>query len=486
MGALVAVLSKEDKNATQAAVAMLRALGLKKTEAFGIASPRMVRISKTAEALEDLNMESPIIIGNAFSKIHTTDRPQPLKLKDATMVFEGRIYEESRNDSDAQIFARKIRQDRDASIEDFIGKVEGDFAFVVAETERLVAGRDTLGICPIYYGENADWAAMSSVRRSLWNIGIQKAVSLPPGHVSTVTKSGFTFKTVKTLAHSEPKPATMQDSVKELHALLRHSISERVSGLKEVALAFSGGLDSSVIAGLAKDLGANLHLIHVSLADQPETQHAKKAAEELKLPIHIQLHDENDLEEILPKVLWLIEESDSVKTSIGIPMYWTAEKAAEMSLKVMLAGQGADEMFGGYKRHAEAYVKNGNARAYEGIFRDITEMSETNCERDVKICSYHGLDLRLPFASYEIARFAIDLPLELKMEKSCNTLRKLVLRQLARDIGLAEFIAEKPKKAIQYTTGVNRVLEKLAKRNGLPMNEYLDSIFKDIKKDGMT
>jgi asparagine synthase (glutamine-hydrolysing) len=486
MGALVAILSKKGEDATQLAITMLETLGFKKTEAFGIASPRVVRINRTVESLRNPNLESPIVIGNAFSRIRTADRPQPLKLKDATVVFEGGIYKESTEDSDAEIFARKTQQDRDASIENFIRRVEGDFAFVVAEAERLIAGRDPLGVCPIYYGENTDWAAMSSVRRALFSIGIQDAFSFPPGQVSTITKSGFTFKPIKTLAYSEPKPATMRSSVRKLHVLLRRSILERVSGLKEVALAFSGGLDSSVVANLAKDAGAKVHLIHVSLANQPETEHAIKVANELKLPIHTQLHSEKGLEEILPKVLWLIEESDPVKASIGIPMYWTAEKAAELNFKVMLAGQGADELFGGYKRHLDAYLKYGTIRAHRVIFQDIAKMSRANCERDLKICNYHGVDLRLPFASYEIARFAIDLPVELKMERSASTSRKLVLRQLAKDLGLAEFIAERPKKAIQYTTGVSRVLKKLAKRNGLTVNGYLDKIFRTARKDEAT
>jgi len=486
MGSLIAILSKKGEDATQPAITMLETLGLKNTEAFGIASPRVVRINRTVESLRNPNLESPIVIGNAFSRIRTADRPQPLKLEDATVVFEGGIYKESTEDSDAEIFAQKTKQDRDASIEDFIRGVEGDFAFVVAEAERLIAGRDPLGVCPIYYGENTDWAAMSSVRRALFSIGIQDAFSFPPGHVSTITMSGFTFKPIKTLAYSEPKPATMRSSVRKLHVLLRHSILERVSGLKEVAIAFSGGLDSSVVANLAKDAEAKVHLIHVSLANQPETEHAIQVAKELKLPIHTRLHSEKGLEEILPKVLWLIEEPDPVKVSIGIPMYWTAEKAAELNFKVMLAGQGADELFGGYKRHVDAYLKCGTARAHKVIFQDMTEMSRANFERDLKICNYQGVDLRLPFASYEIARFAVGLPVELKMERSASTSRKLVLRQLAKDLGLAEFIAEKPKKAIQYTTGVSRVLKKLAKRNGLTVNTYLDKIFRTTRKGEAT
>lgn len=468
MVALIAVLNKRGEDATQTAIKMLKTLKLKEAKTFGIASPTAVRIGKTIETLQDSKLGAPVMIGSVFSKTLTADSPQPLKLKDATLVFEGEIHPTVTGESD---------------VEAFIRKAEGGFALAGAKTDTIIAGRDVLGIYPFYYGENADWIALASVRRALWGIGIEKAISFPPGYISIITKLGFKFKPVKTFIRSKPKPITMQAAVRRLHMLLQNSIMKKVSGVKEVALPFSGGLDSSVIAILAKSSGTSVHLIHVSLANQLETEHAEKAAKELDLPIHVEIYDEEDVERDLPKVLWLIEESNPVKTSIGIPIYWAAEKAAEMNIKVMVAGQGADELFGGYKRHVDTYLRHGSEKAQEAIFKDITGMYEANFERDVKICSYHGEDLRLPFATYEMVRFAIGLPVDLKMEQSTNTLRKLILRQLARDLGLPKFVAEKPKKAIQYTTGTSKALRKLAKRNGLTVNDYLDKIFQIAIKD---
>jgi asparagine synthase (glutamine-hydrolysing) len=278
----------------------------------------------------------------------------------------------------------------------------------------------------------------------------------------------------------------MQAAAKELQTLLKHSVKERVSGLKEVAVAFSGGLDSSIIAFLAKNSGLNVHLIHVSLENQPEIEYAKKAAEELKLPIHVYLYNEEDVEGVLPDVLWLIEEPDPVKTGIGIPVYWAAEKTAEMKIKVMLAGQGADELFGGYKRYINDYSRYGNEKVEETILNDILSMYETNFERDFKICNFHNVELRLPFATYQIAKFAMDLPLELKLETQGSALRKLVLRRVAEKLGLPQFIAEKPKRAIQYTTGINKTLKKLAKRKGLSIKEYVQKMFQTVLKKKMT
>ena len=352
----------------------------------------------------------------------------------------------------------------------------------MAEPERIIAGRDVMGIRPFYFGENMDFAALASERKALWRIGIKIVKSFPPGYVVLVDRNGFKFSLVKTLSYSKAKQMTMQVAAKKLQKLLQQSMKERVSGLKEVAVAFSGGLDSSIIAYLTKNLGVAVHLIYVSLRNQPEIEHAKKAAEELELPINVHLYDEEDVEKVLSMVLWLIEEPEPIKTSIGIPFYWTAEKTAKMNFKVMLAGQGADELFGGYKRYVSDYLRCGSEKVQKTIFKDTIKMHETNFERDFKICNFHNVELRLPFAAYQIAKFATDLPVELKMEKRENGLRKLVLRRAAENLGLPQSIVKKPKRAMQYTTGVDKTLKKLSNKAGLSLKEYLQKAFYTVSK----
>jgi asparagine synthase (glutamine-hydrolysing) len=205
---------------------------------------------------------------------------------------------------------------------------------------------------------------------------------------------------------------------------------------------------------------------------------AKSAAEELDLPIRSYTFVDDDLERAIPEVIQAIEEPSPLKLSIGIPMWWAAEKTAEMGFKVMLAGQGADELFGGYKRYVDDYLHHGKERVRELVLKDTANMYETNLERDFKICDSFDVELRLPFVTYKIARFAMEIPIELEMEKTSNTLRKLVLRHVTQDMGLPKSIVNKPKKAIQYTTGVNKALERIAKQKGVPVNEYVQGIFK--------
>ena len=482
MGALVAVVNKNDEDATSTAVTMLNTLKMRKADAFGIASPTTVKIESSINTLQDRDLNSPIVIGHAFSKILPTDTPQPVKLGDATFIFEGRIYPPAQKLSDAQATAEKLQQSPEEAIRKLTRKARGDFSLVLAEPEKIIVGRDITGIRPLYYGENENFVALASERKALWTIGIENASSFPPGRVACADGQGFEFDTVRTLAASKPRQITMQAAAKTLRDLLERSTRERVVGLKEIAVAFSGGLDSSIIAFLAQKSSANVHLIHVSLRNEPETEQAKKTAEELELPIHVCLRDEKDVEKTFPKILQLVEEPDPVKMSIGVPFYWTAERTAEMGISVMLAGQGADELFGGYKRYADEYSRNGSEKVQQTMFADVAASHEINFERDLKICNFHNIELRLPFATYQIAKFATNLPVELKIRLPDDGLRKLVLRKVAKDLRLPESVVEKPKKAIQYATGVNRILEKLARSEGMSIREYtqrkFDAIFR--------
>lgn len=482
MGAIIAVINKKQDNALDAAFAMLKILKYKSAEAFGIASPKNVEIEKSIDALKDKTIKSPIIIGYAFSKILDSDKPQPIMLKDATLVFDGRFYPSISETSDAENAAEKLQQNRKENIKKIIQKMEGAFVFVIAEPERLVAGRDAMGLRPLYYGENTKYVALASERKALWKIGIKNVNSFPPGHMAFIDKNGFKLKFIKKLDFWRIKPTSMHAAIKELQILLQKSVEERVSGLEEVAVAFSGGLDSSIIALLAKNSGVNVKLIHVSLKNQPETKHAEKAAEALELPIYTYLYEEEEVAEALPKVLWLIEEPDPLKASIGVPFYWAAENTAKMKLKVLLAGQGADELFGGYKRYLNDYRRYGSEGVQEKIFNDIAKMYENNLERDFKICNFHNVELRLPFATYSTAKFAISLPLELKINLVNEGARKIVLRRLGEKLGLPKWITERQKKAIQYATGVNKILKKLANTKGLSQKGYLQQTFKTLLK----
>lgn len=474
----VAVLDKSGGNVAPKIIEALKALSSESTSRFELATPSTVATSKNLESLRVQKLSSPVAVGLAKSK-HSTET-EFVRLEDATVVFEGRVYS-PKSTPVVELVAKKPNQDYAGMAEAFVNDVEGDFSLIAANADGVVAARDPVGVEPLYYGENASVAALASNRKALWKLGINEPTSFPPGQVAIVTKEGFKFKPVKTLRYSEPKPITLQDAAEKLQKLLEHSVQLRVQGLQKAAVAFSGGLDSSVVAFLVKKCGVDVQLVHVSLENQPETEEAWIAAEELGLPLQVHLFKEADIEKVIGDVVRLVEEPDPIKASIGVPFFWTAEKTAEAGFQVLLAGQGADELFGGYQRYVNEYVAEGDEKVRRTMFNDVVKIHESNIERDEKICGFHDVELRLPFASCQIAEFALGLPTEVKFEKKADSLRKLVLRKAAENMGLSEAITKKPKKAVQYGTGISSALKKLAKKQKMTLADYVNGFFQKME-----
>jgi asparagine synthase (glutamine-hydrolysing) len=475
----MAALSKSGRDVVPTVIQALDSLMVEDSH-FILASPSELNEADSAQTLREANLCSSIAVGCILPKRLQRFAPQFARNGNAMFVFEGRLYSSRRKDFQSELY-HKTSLRHEKTLETLLKEAEGDFLAIAAEPNRILAVRDSVGVQPFYYAENADLAALATNRTALWKLGMVEVYSLTPGNLASVGSKGFEFKPVKTLVYKKPRETTLPEAAQTLQQLLEFSVRVRVRGMREVAVAFSGGLDSSVVAFLAKKCGTHVHLVHVSLFGQRETEDAKGAADDLKLPLSVHLFEADDVEKTVSKVVELIEEPDPVKAAIGIPFYWIAQKTAEAGLHVLLAGQGADELFGGYQRYVNEYLAHGEDEVRKTMFNDVAKLHESNIERDEKICGFHGVELRLPFASFGIAEFASSLPVALKIEKKPDGLRKLVLRRLALNAGLPEVLLNKPKKAIQYATGVNEALRKIARKHGVTVRAYVERLFREGK-----
>ncbi|UCC58972.1 MAG: asparagine synthetase B [Candidatus Bathyarchaeum sp.] len=482
MGALVAAVNKAGENVVPRVATMLKELTHRGRDAHGIATPHSATAAQSIENLAIKNCSSSVALGHNLSRILPRDQPQPVQSHNFTVVFEGRLFPFPELPEIEEIL-RKLAPNPIKNASQIIESLEGSYAFAVATSNKIVVGRDVFGTTPLYYGENNAICAVASERKALWKVGIQDAKPFPPGYLAVINAHGFSFKQIKALRRPPKETVDMETATKALQLLLLEGTRKRVSDIEEVAVAFSGGVDSSVIAVLAKSVGVNVQLISVGLEDQPEVEFAEKAAEALGLPLHLQTYTVNDLKETLAKVLWLIEEHHTVKASIAIPFFWTAETASKLGCPILFAGQGADELFGGYQKYLTEYDTSGTEAVDEAMYHDIENSFNANFQRDNQVCSFHGIELRLPYVDRDVIDFTLRLPIRLQIASTEDRLRKRVLRQVAHNLEIPTFIADKPKKAIQYTTGVTKALQRLAKEKELTLREYVKKTFSTVYRN---
>lgn len=475
MRTTIAVFNKQGESALPTVIDVLKSGWVDQPLEFTVASPKKVVSHKSPNVLCKQDLNEPALFGCSFTK-EAKKAYSFLQLNEASLVFEGKLYNHIEKEALTEQ-AAKNPASCETQLHTLIKNAEGDYTFFMLNDGSIAAARDPIGVQPLYYGETAEVAAFASNRKALWQLGIETPLSFPPGSLGLLSKSGFQFKPVKTLPCAEPKQVSMDDAAAQLQGLLEQAVKLRVAGLSKVAVAFSGGLDSSLVAYLASKCGVKVELIHVSLENEPETDAAIEASEKLDLPMQIHLFKESDVEATLPQVVDLIEEADPVKAAIGVPFYWAAQKTAEAGYTVMLAGQGADELFGGYQRYVNQCLSDGTEKTRQTMFNDVVQIHESNLERDTKICISLDVDLRVPFGGFDVAAFALGLPLDLKFEQKPDTLRKLVLRRVALNLGLPVSIVEKPKKAVQYSTGINEAVKKIAKKHDQTVNQYITGLY---------
>ncbi len=230
----------------------------------------------------------------------------------------------------------------------------------------------------------------------------------------------------------------------------------------EGVTALSGGVDSSLVAKLA-----GRECVTVGLAGSHDLRQAARAAALLGLSCTYVEITPQEVEEALPAVVATIPKIEPVSTGIALTQYFIARWAGEQGYERIITGQGADELFGGYQRYLES------AALADDLARDIAGLEE-QAARDQSVAALHGTYLSMPYLDMRVVRAALAIPAS---EKVQGSRRKIPLRTVAERHIPAE-LAWYEKKAMQYGSGVWKVLQKLARKNGYKtsMQDYIDHI----------
>jgi len=480
VGGITAALNKRAEDAVSSVLLMLTQLTHRGADIFHVATPTSTVASKSLSELKTKKLVSNIAVGHNSSLIFSREKHQPvLQEKNYALVFEGQLFPPSKT-FDIHELARCLKPDFQKGAKGIIKKFDGSYTFAIVLSDKILVGRDSFGTNPLFYGENESFCALASERKAPWTLGITNVKSFPLGNLAVMSAKGFDFIPVAIVTQPPQGTMSIEKAAIRLQNLLLQSTMERLSDVDEIAVAFSGGLDSAVLAVLAKTCASKVNLVTVGLEGQPELGYAETVAESLKLPIRLKTYTIADVENVLEKVLWLIEEPDVMKVGVAIPLFWAAEVASHIGCRVLLAGQGADELFGGYHRYLTEYKNGGVKVVQKSMFHDFVMSHETNFQRDNPVCAFNKVELRLPYIDREVVRFALSLPVNLKIYSVDDHLRKRVLRHVAKNLGIQEFIVERTKKAVQYATGVDKALKELARRRGLTQRDYIKQVFGKI------
>lgn len=332
---------------------------------------------------------------------------------------------------------------------------DGSFAFVIPIENGMIFGRDSLGTKPLYRASNKKIFAVASEKKALAVLGLEEIKSVPPSSVFAWERNSL-----QKLAHYDflrGIEEIRRANTKKILDVLQASVKNRVNGRKRIAVSFSGGVDSSLIAVMASKF-AKVLAVSAYVSGSHDADVAKHAAKELGLDWMEVSISEKEIKSRIESVQNITEVSSSIDISIAMGLMLSAQKASKEGYDVVLVGQLADEIFGGYRRYLKQYCSEGTKNVQRAMEYDVLNAHSMNFDRDEKATSQF-VDLYLPYANAELARIGLSISPELKFDCKKGG-RKIILRQAAKKFGIPPSIAERPKKALQYSSGIHRIVKK--------------------------
>ncbi|WP_406536412.1 asparagine synthase-related protein [Methanobrevibacter sp.] len=398
-------------------------------------------------------------------------RTQPISNDNLILVFNGEIYnfrtmknflnkvgveEEITSDSEILLYLIDFyakRMDLLKAVQAAIRLVDGDYAFAVYDGENLAIARDPLGVKPLFYSQNNELKGFASSRQSLREVGFTDIDTLKPEHIL------YNWEDISPAQAIYEK--IFDGDVAKIDKMLRLSVIKRVEGLRELGVIFSGGLDSSYLALLLKEISENIplkvKLYAVGAEGSKDVEAAIYASKFLNMDLEICEVTEELVREALPQVVKAIGDDNLMKVGVGLTTYFATKMVADDGIKVAFSGQGADELFGGYKRYLKSFV---DGTLNYDLRVDMSNMYHVNLERDDACSMLNGVELRLPFLDKTLVELVLNIPDNKKIVSMHDDMRKSILRKLAFEEGLDYEIAYRPKKAAQYGTGIDKILRK--------------------------
>ena len=362
---------------------------------------------------------------------------QPIKgTSTAEMVHNGEIYNHQElRDGILKEHTFRTKSDSEVIVHlyeefgyEFCNMLDGDFAFVVVDGDDFIAARDPLGVKPLYYGlDQRGRVYFSSEMKSIAD-QCKTFATFPPGHYYTPDKKFVKFYKPE---YEDYRKADNELDLELIRTSLTEATRKRLMSDVPIGVLLSGGLDSSLTSAIAARLlageGRKLHSFSIGLdTEAPDAKAAKKVAEFIGTEHHEVHFTVEEGIKILDQLIWHLETYDVTSVRAGAPMYFLSKAIADLGVKVVLSGEGADEIFGGY-----LYFRN--APSSEDFQKETIERVQKLFTADLlradKSTMAHGLETRVPFLDKAFLDVAMLVEPNEKMPKTYDGKEKYILRK---------------------------------------------------------
>ncbi len=453
-----------------------------------------IAIGLSIEELNVKNLEG--ISGLGHSRLRVTGT-QPLYGCDKRFVlrFNGEIWNYKELRGDLKVVAHTFKTDSGGEVvvhlveekykhsSSFLGAVskavkelDGEYAFILWDRrdETFALARDPVGVKQLYYGENPKHLVFCSEKKPLWNLNL-KPKRVLPGEVVEIKMSNtdnyrFKIRDGNKLERNSIRIYDENVALKEYKKVLFNAVEKRVMREKKIGIIFSGGVDSVMIAQIAKQLDAKITCYTAGFPGSSDLIHAKKAAQELGFRLVANELTEEKMDQELRDIITAIESTNHLQVDAAIPVYFAVKLAKEEGIKVILNGQGPDELFAGYSWYPDVLREKGGDYLNECLWNDLENAYKETLEREENMTNYYCIELRIPYVDLEVIKVAMSISEKLKIK---DEQVKYIHRKLADAVGIPEFIAWRPKEAAQHGSNVHNALRKVIekKRKEIPMEK---------------
>lgn len=309
-----------------------------------------------------------------------------------------------------------------------VSRLQGMFGFALADGDELILGRDPLGIKPLYVGTLGNGVVFASELKA-FPAGSRDVAALAPGTTRSSVSGDRSYWTVPEPPIADPDGMTLDDAARRVRTALEAAVVSHLMADVPVGAFLSGGLDSSAICALMRGHVDEMHTFSVGLEGSPDLGAARLVANHLDTIHHEFVLSADDVADAVPGVVVGLESYDQDLVRSAVPTWFVARLAAE-HVKVVLTGEGADELFAGYDYHktiTDPVALQSEAR------RSLSELHHVNLQRVDRMTMAHSLEARVPFLDTDMIAAALALPPALRLA-SVGDIEKTMLRLAVADL----------------------------------------------------